>query len=248
MNAKRASKWMTLLLATVLCAIITLVGCAQQPQEVTTEQPLVQKKADSTQEGSVAGEEEQQQADTLAKERLADAAQYEPAVTQELQAHEDDQAKLVSLDHRFKSQESLARKILLNAHAEEISLEEAAEGITDALRYTMCIEPPVYVSKATEVLRSLEGKGYTVVRFRNKWDGDTYKGLNTLLKYPDGIVFELQFHTPESFEVYNETHKYYEIARAEDSTKEQVEEATRIRRELNEGLTIPEGALEFTWE
>ena len=28
----------------------------------------------------------------------------------------------------------------------------------------------------------------------------------------------------------------------------QAEEATRIRRELNEGLTIPEGALEFTWE
>ena len=152
------------------------------------------------------------------------------------------------MDHRFKSQESLARKILLNAHTEEISLEEAADDINDVLRYTMCLEPGVYVSKATDMLKGLEAKGYTVVQFKNKWGGDLYKGLNTLIKAPSGIVFELQFHTPDSYKVYNETHQYYEIARAEDSTEEQVEEANRKRRELNEGLAVPEGALEFKWE
>lgn len=244
----RASKGTTLLLAIVLCALIALAGCAQQPQASTSEQSSAQSQTATASDDSATSEDEQEQANALAKEYLAVAAEYEPAVTKELQTYEDDQAKLVALDHRFKSQESLARKILLNAHTEEISLEEAAEDISDVLRYTMCIEPDVYVSKATDVLKSLEDKGYTVVKFKNKWDGDTYKGLNTLLKYPDGIVFELQFHTPESYEVYNKTHEYYEIARAEDSTEEQVEEATRIRRELNEGLTIPEGALEFTWE
>lgn len=252
-HASHASNGITLLLVIVLCALIALAGCAQQPQATTSEQPSVQNQTDSTQtdsaqEDSAVDEGEQKQADALAKEYLDVAAEYEPAVTQDLQAYEDDQTKLVALDHRFKSQESLARKILLNAHTEEISLEEAAEDISDVLRYTMCVEPDVYVSRATDVLKSLEDKGYTVVKFKNKWDGDTYKGLNTLLKYLDGIVFELQFHTPESYEVYNKTHEYYEIARAEDSTEEQVEEATRIRRELNEGLEIPEGALEFTWE
>lgn len=252
-NAMQTSTRAVLLMTFLLCAVAMLVGCAQQSQTTSAADSSAQSQtasaqASSTQAEPAASKEEQEEANAIAKVHLDAAAVQEPTITQDLQAYEDDQAKLVSLDHRFKSQESLARKILLNAHTEEISLEEAADDINDVLRYTMVIEPSVYVSKATDMLKGLEAKGYSVVQFKNKWGGDLYKGLNTLIKAPTDIVFELQFHTPDSYAVYDQTHKYYEIARAEDSTKEQVEEANSKRRELNAGLAIPEGALEFTWE
>ena len=44
---------------------------------------------------------------------------------------------------------------------------------------------------------------------KNKWNkqkwclGDFYQGINTSWKYKNGVIFELQFHTPESFSIKN---------------------------------------------
>lgn len=254
-------------LAGALCVLALLGGCAQQPQTTGASQEVEQEQASpaeadgktpadetdalgdqASDDPSPANAEEQAQADELAKMRLDEARSQEPQVTQDLQSFEDDRGKLVGLDFRLKSQESLARKILLDAHTEEISLDESASKIRDVLRYTLCMNPDDYVSKATEVLKGLESKGYVVVKFKNTWDNDIYKGINTNIKAPSGIVFELQLHTPDSFEVKENNHRYYEIARSEDATEEEVAEATRIMRENCANLEIPAGALEFRWE
>lgn len=237
----------------LVCVLTVLVGCTAQQQATETTQQETESQAQSSQEGAgeaqtAVAQEEQEAANALAKGLLDKAKVVEPAITQKLQSFEDDTTKLVSLEHRLKTEESLTRKILTNAHTEEISLEEAAADIGDVVRYTMCIDSPVYVSRATEVLKALEDMGCTVRKFKNLWAGDMYKGLNTSIETSDGIVFELQFHTPESYDVKEQTHGYYEIARAEDATEEEVAEANRMRRQLNEGLEIPPGALEFTWK
>ena len=230
-------------LAGILCAFALLVGCAQQPQATGTEQQVEQRQGNST-----SAEGEQERADALAKGRLEEATPLEPAITKDLQAAEDDLARLDGLDFRFKSQESLARKIISDAHEKGVSLDEAAAQINDVLRYTIRIEPSVYVSKATEYLKTLEAKGYSVVKFKNMWNGDIYKGVNTQIEAPTGFVFELQVHTPDSLAMREKTHKYYEISRDEKSTKEEVDDAVRTMTELVKELEIPEGALEFTWE
>ena len=255
-NAMSIPNRVAIMAASILCAFAMLTGCAQQPpqpQGTEAEQQVEQSQSQGqnqsqSQEDSTSADVEQEQASALAEKRLEEAVKLEPAITKDLQSIEDDEAKLVGLDFRLKSQESLTRKIILDSHDKGIPLEEAAAEINDVIRYTICIEPSLYVSKATEFLKALEAKGYTVVKFKNLWGGDTYKGLNTQIEAPSGTVFELQVHTPDSFEMISKTHPYYEIARDENSTEEEVEEATRAMIELVEGLEVPEGALEFAWE
>lgn len=244
-----------LMMACVLCVATLLCGCAQQQPVVNSnaapqEQEAAAETSTAANEGenSEAAKARQEQANALAKQYTQKAAAEEPAVTQALQEFENGQAKLVGLEHRLKSEESFARKVISLADDEEISLEAAAASIYDALRYTICIEPEVYVSKATELLKGLEAKGYAVNQFSNRWDGEEYKGLNTKLATPSGYVFELQIHTPQSYEVKEATHKYYETARRDNATAEEVEEANRMQREMTAAVVVPEGAVEFTWK
>ena len=250
-KSTRAPHGIVWLLTVALCVLTILAGCTggQQATETAGEsqEQAVQEDAGEAQ-GTVADDEERQEANALAKELLAEANVVEPAITQALQSFEDDTATLVGLDFRIKGEDSLTRKILSDAHTEEISLAEAAANISDVVRYTYAIDPKVYVDKTTEVLKALEDAGYTVVKFKNFWAGDLYKGLNTKLLTPDGMMIEVQFHTPESYDTKEREHEYYEVSRAEDATEEEVAEAERMLREFNESLEIPPGALEFAWE
>ena len=81
---------------------------------------------------------------------------------------------------------------------------EASSQMFDALRYTAQGSKADYTEAVKGVAQGLVNKGYTFERDRvkNTWDDyekKGYRGLNTTLKDPQGRVFELQFHTPESF-------------------------------------------------
>jgi hypothetical protein len=63
-------------------------------------------------------------------------------------------------------------------------------------------------------LNRLRGQGYEVLEVQNSWvAGNRYKGINVNLKAADGQMFELQFHTPESWQVNQQTHGLYEVLR-----------------------------------
>ena len=106
---------------------------------------------------------------------------------------------LGTLEHRIKSQDSLTRKILSDSHIKGISLEEAAEGIGDSLRYTMIVSEENYANVANKSLQQLQESGYTVNKIKNYWGDDIYQGVNVSLTTPDGVKMELQFHTEDSF-------------------------------------------------
>lgn len=258
--AARAPRAVVWCLACVLLALVMLAGCATgddasdtanqpaQSQVATVREDPYEEQPATPDEGQPATPDEEQTARALAKEILARAREVEPAVTQDLKSLEDEAAQLAGLDFRLKGEDSLARKIVSEAHDKEVSLEEASSSIHDVIRYTMCIEPSEYVSKATEALKELESRGYTVTKFKNTWASDIYKGLNTNLSTPDGTVVEIQFHTPESYDVKQQTHEYYEISRSEDATEKEVEEALRMQRKLTGSVHVPNGAIEFEWE
>ena len=188
--------------------------------------------------------DEQKEADKYAQQ-LYDAAQKaEPDVTAVLRSLESDKAHLEGLENRLKTLESTGRKILTNAHDMEISIEEASKTITDSLRYTFVIEDSDYVDMTRLITDTLIAGGYTVYSFRNYWAKKdvAYQGINALFMSKDGVIFELQYHTPDSYETKGEkTHAYYEIIRSETATDEERAEAKKKHDALFELIPVPDG-------
>lgn len=193
---------------------------------------------------------EQSQASLIAEQKLQKAKEVEPAITETLKSIESEKAHLEGLEHRLKSTESLSRKILTDSHDMEVSLEEAAANIKDALRYTLIIEENDYTELTKKTLDKLTEKGYSVYAFKNYWANDSidYQGINTTLKTSDGMIFELQFHTKESYDTKSEkTHKYYEIIRSESASDEEKAEASRKHHELFAQIPVPAGVKQLTY-
>lgn len=186
-------------------------------------------------------------AEQLAEALLEKAAEVEPEVTALLQSLESEQARLEGLENRLKSLDSLTRKIITNAKDMEVSVEEAAPQIRDVLRYTFVAEDDEYAKATAEVVDAMLAQGYELLRFSNTWTSETYKGINVNFRTGNGVVFELQFHTPKSFEVKMDTHDIYEIIRDENIPEEEKADAYRQRLEITATIPIPEGAEELQY-
>jgi hypothetical protein len=89
--------------------------------------------------------------------------------------------------------------------------------IRDTLRYTMQFgdQPSGHHNQSVAyVLATMEGLGHTLITVKNYWPrGDDYSGINTILQAPNGLAWELQFHTPDSFELKMSSHEIYEQVR-----------------------------------
>ena len=135
--------------------------------------------------------------------------------------------ELSGLDFKFKGRGSLERKIVDKSAKKGLTQEEYGRQITDALRYTSMSDPDHLTEDYFIVKNSLEKKGYSMVEVVNTL-GDKeaeYRGINTLVKTPNGYTFELQFHTPESFYVKDKVnHKLYEEQRKAGTSEKRKEE------------------------
>ncbi|OWP85266.1 hypothetical protein BWK59_01115 [Flavobacterium davisii] len=122
--------------------------------------------------------------------------------------------KMEGLDFRLKSEESLIRKL---------QLDGINTPMNDVLRYTTTFDDATFVKGIENTLNDLKDKGYEVVKLKNTFvDGSMYKGININMKNPNGQIFELQFHTPNSFNMkQNINHTLYEEYRLldENSTR-----------------------------
>lgn len=210
---------------------------------------LPNSAAASTEAVEQAGSEQDSQnvAAELAKSYIEKANAAEPTVTSILQSMESDTVKLVGLDFKIKSEESLTRKILSDSHDLDITPEEAAAAIGDVLRYTLCTSTDNYVDTVDSTMKKLTSAGMKAVVFKNTWGGTSYKGINSRFQTPQGVIFELQFHTDESYKTKEEVHVYYEIVRAEDKTQEEKDKAQTAMDELFARVPIPDGAIEYQW-
>ena len=194
--------------------------------------------------------DEQSQATLLAEQRLAIAKEVEPDVTAILKSIEPEKAHLEGLEFRLKSLDSLTRKIISDSHDMEVTLEEAAANIKDVLRYTFIIDENDYTEITKKTLDTLTEKSYPVYTFKNFWAKDDfdYQGINCQINSPSGIIFELQFHTQESYDTKSvKTHKYYEIIRSETASNEEKAEAYQKQTELFALIPIPAGARELKY-
>ncbi|TWR02351.1 hypothetical protein FQJ85_21925, partial [Xanthomonas vasicola] len=133
---------------------------------------------------------------------LRRARQMEPQVTDMLQriaARHGGQ--LAGTQHQLKSYSSLQEKLKQRMALKKQTLEEAAANVNDALRYSMVLEPRDFTAGLRAVLAALDDQGHARVRLTNQFIDypPSFKAINVTLRSPDGALWEIQFHTPETF-------------------------------------------------
>ena len=174
---------------------------------------------------------------------LERAAAIEPIITGDLQRMAAAvQARMAGLDYRFKGRESLIRKIESKTWRRDVTPARAAANITDVLRYTVLLDSESFVSQYWQLQEQLAASGYQTNKVSNTWRKNAvYKGINTTI-IKNGQVFELQFHTEQSFNLKNnELHKLYEEAREISTSTERRAELQRQMVELSRQIPTPPG-------
>ena len=148
--------------------------------------------------------------------------------------------QLAGLEFRKKTAESLARKITVDSQVENISSAEAASKINDALRYTTIFDSDTFTEEYSKMKQKLIAEGYRVVKVKNTWiTNGPYKGVNTVIE-KDGINFEMQYHTQESFDLKNgPLHELYEKRRLSSTTKAERHKLDAEMVKLSKTLKVP---------
>ncbi|TQL02662.1 hypothetical protein [Cellulomonas sp. SLBN-39] len=148
---------------------------------------------------------------------LGSAAQHEPTITADLQRMLSgvDGATMPGLEFRLKGEDSLYRKIAtdLADDAPPRDVAGAVARIKDAVRYTAQVPDEHFAQGVDDVTDQLTEAGFTPVSWKNTFGQPGYQGINSAWRSPDGQVFELQFHTPTSFDVKMRGHDLYEQLR-----------------------------------
>lgn len=149
---------------------------------------------------------------------------------------------LAGFDYRLKTPASFLEKIGPRAALKGISEKEMLSEINDVIRYTEIADKDKLVDSFNKTMDDLKGKGYKVKAVKNTWNdvNNPYKGVNSVLESPNGQKFELQFHTPESFELkQGEMHKLYEQSRRLDPSSDEAIKLNDKMFELSNSLEKP---------
>jgi hypothetical protein len=151
---------------------------------------------------------------------------------------------LDGLQFRLKGEERLKEKIATELGITPAMKPEDAIGkVKDVIRYTFCFAPENYSDGYWDVKQSLEAREYQMVYSKNHWHDDPqYKGINSRWVTPDGRQFELQFHTPESFDAKQRvTHGSYERLRNPLTLQDERVELEAFEYEVCSWIAVPAG-------
>jgi hypothetical protein len=138
---------------------------------------------------------------------------------------------------RFK--EKFAK--LIQRHPDE-NPEELLNQIHDAIRYTFLSDTAEYVLGFWEATANLQNQGYELMARINNWGDAEYKGLNTRWRdHESGLLFEVQFHTPESRHAKQQTHEPYEKINDARTPVAELEQLRQYQQEVSAQIPMPPG-------
>ena len=151
--------------------------------------------------------------------------------------------ELAGLEFRVKTFESFVRKV----HADTVLGKEphvAVREVYDLVRYTVVQSPESYKKTVESALREFAARGWRIVRIKNFWrQTDTpYRGINVVVETGTSFRFEVQFHTPESFDGKMKMHSLYEIARLPETSMEENAHLMSKMFQISSGIQIPKEA------
>ncbi|PBC04251.1 XopAD/skwp family type III secretion system effector [Mesorhizobium sp. WSM3860] len=143
---------------------------------------------------------------------LTRARDMEPVVTDMLKrAAQPYGGRLVGTQHQLKSHGSLKEKLKQQMALKKQTLEEATAGVNDALRYSVALNPEDFTVGLRGVLASLDDQGHVRVKLTNTFTKhrQAFKAVNVTLRSPKGALWEIQFHTPQTFALKEQFHDLY---------------------------------------
>lgn len=141
---------------------------------------------------------------------------------------------------RFK--EKLAKIISLEP---DIAPGTHAANIHDGIRFTFLFEWDFYSDGVRET-ESRIAAGHQFVGRKPNWSGREYKGINSQWRDTgSGQLFEVQFHTPESWDAKQKTHDAYEKIECATTAPEERARLRAYQREVSASVPVPPGALDF---
>ncbi|MBW2455718.1 MAG: hypothetical protein JRI68_14470 [Deltaproteobacteria bacterium] len=151
------------------------------------------------------------------------------------------------LEFRLKATDSIIRKLRLRlSEGPAVKLSDVV--IDDTLRYTLRFEDEPaghHVSAIKQALAALAADGHQVSRLKNYWPADdNYSGVNCVLRTPDGLLWELQFHTTWSLEAAAHTRAWYEELRRTDCALPRKQELFDLMTQEWNKVPIPAGILD----
>jgi hypothetical protein len=164
----------------------------------------------------------------------------------------DPDRHLVGFEHRLKGRDRIMEKVADRVEEESVSPKEALSLIPDTIRYTFRYEETRYSMGVHDDIARLQEQGFKLVKLRNSWPNEQYKGINTQwMDTGSGQRFELQFHTRISFEAKQITHVAYERLRLRrPDGLQKADELERMvlkafQREVSAEIPIPPGATDI---
>jgi RsiW-degrading membrane proteinase PrsW (M82 family) len=180
------------------------------------------------------------------------AAAAEESITPRLGAIVEDlpEGELVGLDKRLKEMDSLSRKVAtdLSDPAVTGSVDDIGAGVKDALRYTVEVPGSSYGTGVAQAVGRMRAEGFEIVKWRNGWiEEGGFQGINSAWRDPrTGHVFEVQFHTPESFHAKTVTHDLYQQIRLPGIDRATEDALQAQQNAVFDTVPEPAGALELT--
>jgi hypothetical protein len=179
------------------------------------------------------------------------ALRHRPRVVAALRRVTKHAGSLVGLENAIKDVFGIEDKIrrLVAWSGGRRTAEEVAQSITDVLRFTMEFDTSSYADGVRAAIDLLERDGFFVYELDNRWTspmGGTYRGINVVVRDPAGYLFELQFHTTESFQVkQHENHTLYEERRRPGCSPDRAQELDIAMAEQWANVPTPDGVAEI---
>jgi hypothetical protein len=174
----------------------------------------------------------------------------EPRLTESMLSIRDriDGAELAGLKDNLKTEGSLKRNLATELQEQPgVPYAEVLESVmSDSVRYTLELPEGSYAAGVRQGLDELRARGFENVSFKNFWGGDGYQGINSTWRDPvTGQVFEVQFHTAQSFTAKTVTHDLYGRIRLPGTPADEVGRLTREQAEVFDQVRVPPGAVDL---
>ncbi|KQV78905.1 type III effector protein skwp2 [Rhizobacter sp. Root1221] len=189
--------------------VATPPGC-EHIEDWETELPRVDKRRASAAPSSATGTARAPTAmDVQVRQLMQGAGLTERQVTPILEGLALNVVRAHSVAKKAKS---IEKKIHRLSVLEDITIEQAAARVHDAMRWVVLLPGDTFGAEAAQALKDLQARGLRVMRVNNGFAAreKTYAGLNVKLRTAQGLDFEIQFHTAESLHTRNTlTHKLY---------------------------------------
>jgi hypothetical protein len=114
-------------------------------------------------------------------------------------------------DRALKSPDRFKERFAdLIARQPDKSAEELSHDVHDGIRYAFIFGTEHYAEGTLQVHSRLKGNGFELEARWNGWESREYKGINSRWRDPaHDLVFEVQFHTPSSWDAWQQAHASY---------------------------------------